>query len=203
MYRMVYNHKTTISAETVVKNAFLRAYDLYKSNKLEESKIIPPIRETLHNDCHPAVSHYIHLTDPVLMAQIYVWAKAKDPILKDLSTRLINRELFKPILLKRNLTQDDEAKIKQIIEKHGYEPDYYYDYVPNIVPRYTPFSYEVSPEEYKEDVGGVIIKETKKDISEYSSFIKSLISITPQIKGFLLVPNETVRREIQDKVINK
>ena len=203
MYRMVYNHKTTISAETVVKNAFLRAYDLYKSNKLEESKIIPPIRETLHNDCHPAVSHYIHLTDPVLMAQIYVWAKAKDPILKDLSTRLINRELFKPILLKRNLTQDDEAKIKQIIDKHGYEPDYYYDYVPNIVPRYTPFSYEVSPEEYKEDVGGVIIYESKKDISEYSSFIKSLISITPQIKGFLLVPNETVRREIQDKVINK
>lgn len=203
MYRMVYNHKTTISAEAVAKNAFIRAYDLYVKNNLSESIILPPIKAALESSCNPDITSYIRLTDPVFTSQIYLWAKSSDNILRDLCNRLLTRELFKPILIKKSLTEDEENKIKEIIESHGFPPEYYYDYVPNIVPRYTPFSYEVSPEEYKEDVGGVIIYESKKDISEYSSFVKSLVSITPQIKGYLFVPNEEIRDQILNKVIGK
>ncbi len=203
MYRMVYNHKTTISAETVLKNAFVRAFDLFKSGKLRNESLLPVIKDTFSNDFYPDVKTYIKLTDPVIMTQIYLWTKVKDSILKELSMRLLKRELFKPIILKRNLSSEEEIKVKNIIEKYGYDPEYYYDYVPNIIPKYTPFSYEASPEEYKEDVGGVIVYESKKDLSEYSSFIRSLVSITPQIKGFLLVPNEKIRREILETVIKR
>lgn len=203
MYRMVYNHKTTISAEAVAKNAFIRAYDLYINNNLSDSILLPPIKAALETACYPNIQSYIQLTDPVFLSQIYLWTKTKDDVLKDLCTRLITRELFKPILLKKSLTEDEESKIKEIIDKHNFSSEYYYDYVPNIVPRYTPFSYEASPEEYKEDVGGVIIYESKKDISEYSSFVKSLVSITPQIKGYLLVPNEAIRDQILKEVIRK
>ncbi len=201
MYRMVYNHKTTISAETVMKNAFLRAYDLYHKDKLDKERLLPSIKVALENHCNPNLPAYIQLTDPVVMAQIYIWTKAGDKILRDLSTRLLTRKLFKPILLKKNLSVDDETEIKDIISRNGFDPEYYYDYVPNVVPRYTPFSYEVSPDEYKEDVWGVVIYESKKDISEYSSFVKSLVSITPQVKGFLLVPDEKTRLDVTNKVL--
>ena len=196
MYRLVYNHKTTLSAKTLFWKMFLRAWDLYIDGKLGEDHILEPISSLFEHIFIPPVKTYLEIIDPLLVTQIRLWQRHPDNILRDLSSRFMARQLFKPVPVKSSLPPSIIDKIRNIVSKHGYDPEYYYEYVPNTIPRYIQLRYDALPEVYKDVSSGVIIEEHKRDITEVSDIIRSLISPSQLIKGFIMVPTDEVRREV-------
>ncbi len=196
MYRLVYNHKTTLSARTLFWKVFLRAWDLYTNGSLDNDFLLKPIKTLFDHNMSPPVKTYLEIIDPIIIAQFRIWSRHDDIVLRDLSSRFLARRLFKPIPVKSSLPPSILNNIQEIVYKQGYDPEYYYEYVPNTVPRYIQFRYDALPEVYSED-GGVLVEEHKKDITEVSDIIRSLISPTQIIKGFIMVPTDNIRRAIQ------
>ncbi len=200
MYRLVYNHKTTLSARTLFWKLFLRAWDLYQEGKLDDDYLIKPIYALFEYHMNPPVSSYVEITDPLVITQIKIWSQHSDDILKDLSTRFLTRRLFKPVPVKSSLPPYILDKIREIVYENGFEPEYYFEYVPNTVPRYIQLRYDALPEVFSE--GGVLVEEHKKDITEVSDIIHTLTSPKQIIKGFIMVPTDDIRETVNN-LINK
>ncbi|PWN07444.1 HD domain-containing protein [Rhodohalobacter mucosus] len=101
MYMQVYLHKTVLSADSLLKQIFRRVHFLWKHDKL------PPIpshslryflterpsaRKQITSEM---LNHYMRLDDHDVYISIKSWSEAEDAILADLSTRFLNRKLFK------------------------------------------------------------------------------------------------------------
>lgn len=95
MYKNVYFHKTTRSAEIIINKIFDRLKTL--ENKVD----IPPELSTLisgdNSEKLDNLTAYIQLDDNVLWYYFSVWSKSSDPILADLCTRILNRKFLKSI----------------------------------------------------------------------------------------------------------
>jgi hypothetical protein len=200
MYRLVYNHKTTLSARTMFWKIFLRAWDLYQEGKLDDNYLLKPIYILFESHMNPPTSSYLEITDPLIITQIKIWSQHSDDILKDLSTRFLTRRLFKPIPVKSSLPPNALDKIRETVYENGFDPEYYFEYVPNVVPRYIQLRYDALPEVFSE--GGVLVEEHKKDITEVSDIIHTLTSPKQIIKGFIMVPTDEIRG-IANGLINK
>jgi HD superfamily phosphohydrolase len=126
MFRQVYFHRTLRSAETVLRSLFRRALALVANEepiwRIEGSAFAKILRgEEL------SLSDHLELDDNDVMFHIKRWQQADDSILRDLSRRFLNRDLFKAF----DLDMPDEEKkqfvdaSREVIKAAGFDPDYY------------------------------------------------------------------------------
>jgi len=101
MYWQVYLHKTVLSAEYMLVRALQRARDLategvelWCSPALHYFLYHTVTEKELHSD-PDALKHFIRLDDFDILTALKVWQEHPDRVLSELSSRLVNRRLFK------------------------------------------------------------------------------------------------------------
>ncbi|MBL8150451.1 MAG: HD domain-containing protein [Blastocatellia bacterium] len=125
MFRQVYFHHSLRAVENMLISILRRAVDLLQENRLqfviEGNGLVKLLgKEPLTTD------QFLALDDHDVMFHIKQWMREKDPILRDLCKRFINRRLFKSIDIK----PDDHVaefivEAKRIVEEAGFDSNYY------------------------------------------------------------------------------
>ena len=119
MYWQVYYHPTARSYEHLLQSVFQRVKDLYYDGYVFQTHLhylIPMLEHRFQ------VSDFVDLDEAVILYYFKEFTREKDFILSDLSSRFLNRHLFKYQQLK---SQKDLMSIKAIAQVKGYHPDYY------------------------------------------------------------------------------
>ncbi len=119
MYWQVYYHPTARSYEHLLQSVFQRVKDLYYDGYVFQTHLhylIPMLEHRFQ------VSDFVDLDEAVILYYFKEFTREKDFILSDLSSRFLNRHLFKYKQLK---SQKDLMSIKAIAQVKGYHPDYY------------------------------------------------------------------------------
>ena len=119
MYWQVYYHPTARSYEHLLQSVFQRVKDLYYDGYVFQTHLhylIPMLEHRFQ------VSDFVDLDEAVILYYFTEFTREKDFILSDLSSRFLNRHLFKYKQLK---SQKDLMSIKAIAQAKGYHPDYY------------------------------------------------------------------------------
>ena len=119
MYWQVYYHPTARSYEHLLQSVFQRVKDLYYDGYVFQTPLhyLSPMLEHRFQ-----VSDFVDLDEAVILYYFKEFTREKDFILSDLSSRFLNRHLFKYKQLK---SQKDLMSIKAIAQAKGYHPDYY------------------------------------------------------------------------------
>lgn len=119
MYWQVYYHPTARSYEHLLQSIFQRVKDLHYDGYVFQTHLhylIPMLEHRFQ------VSDFVDLDEAVILYYFTEFTREKDFILSDLSSRFLNRHLFKYQQLK---SQKDLMSIKAIAKAKGYHPDYY------------------------------------------------------------------------------
>ncbi|MGF1572029.1 MAG: HD domain-containing protein [Sumerlaeia bacterium] len=156
MYRQVYFHKTVATAEAMLLSALRRAQYLWEQNPTASNnkskqqsfrEACPPLlRPYFENPTKLTVQEYIAVDDSILTSALLQWAATSaNPILQDLSQRLINRELFKCIEIQNFDSNDLENQLridraKTLLQKHGFDPEYYLQFSHSSDAPYQPYT---------------------------------------------------------------
>ncbi|MCD7809887.1 MAG: HD domain-containing protein [Erysipelotrichaceae bacterium] len=119
MYWQVYYHPTARSYEHLFQSIFLRVKDLYQQDYHFQTnmKYILPFLENKETN-----RDFTNFDESVVLYYFREFTDEKDPILKDLSLRFLNRRLFKYVDFD-DINEVEE--IKKIASQHGYDPRYY------------------------------------------------------------------------------
>jgi HD superfamily phosphohydrolase len=117
MYWQVYNHKTVLSSESLLVKVLKRAKEL--AMKGVNMFATPALKFFLYNNIGPeelgqngvftpgiVSSHFTRLDDTDILASAKYWADHNDPVLSDLSARLITRNLFAVELQNEPFSED-------------------------------------------------------------------------------------------------
>lgn len=127
LYEHVYHHKTVIAAETLVVNVLTRAIDLLREGTQigVQCDAFVQIAENKEID----LSAYCDLDDTFILSCIRRWAEFDiDPVLQELSNRILHRDLFKVVENPHLGTKG--VKMEQAVEKklkeEGLDTKYYY-----------------------------------------------------------------------------
>ncbi|MES2799706.1 MAG: HD domain-containing protein [Bacteroidota bacterium] len=135
MYWQVYLHKTVVSAEFMLIHALRRAKELVERGETVFAS--PSLHFFLANkitekdfENNPAVlDHFASLDDYDILSALKVWKDHPDKILADLSSRLVNRSLFKIEISAEPYSQDRINLEKELVRKaynlEGDEVNYY------------------------------------------------------------------------------
>ena len=123
MYWQVYLHKTSVSAEKMLINLILRAKELVVNG--HEIPASNALNRFLKNDhilddfqSNPEIlSDYGNLDDHDIWGGIKFWQNSEDKILSTLSTKILNRDLFKIKLSNEPLSKEDLNEIRLTIKK--------------------------------------------------------------------------------------
>ncbi|MCC6585064.1 MAG: HD domain-containing protein [Chitinophagales bacterium] len=122
MYWQVYLHKTSLVADLMLKNAVLRAKQVYKGN-IKQLEISANLNFFLSNtltvnDFDEHLIKFAALDDYDIFQALKVWMNSEDVILKTLSTSIINRKLFKI-----EFVEEDKAAEKYDVLKNKYSEE--------------------------------------------------------------------------------
>lgn len=126
MFRQVYFHRTLRSAEAILRAIVRRALYLHASGGIvwfAEGTAFESVlagRKLL-------LSEHLSLDDTDVVFHIKRWQTADDKILADLSSRFLNRKLFKGFDLDMPDDSRDAfiADTRSLIERSGLDPEYY------------------------------------------------------------------------------
>ena len=184
MYWQVYLHKTVIVSELMIVHILKRAREiaLAGGSVFAGSAFRYFLESQGHGDellkSSTALDHFCMLDDSDITAAIKEWSNHPDPVLSDLSKRIMNRNL-----LKISLTDSEEPDIydsilKSGLQKFGIADDFisYYIHkgsVKNIL--YNPVTRPIS---IRMKNGNI------RDITEASATIKALASMDTSVKYF-------------------
>lgn len=119
MYWQVYYHPTARSYEHLLQSIFQRVKDLYNQNYRFQTDLYYLL--PFLNDC-VSVDNYTQLDESIVLYYFREFVKEADIILSDLSSRFLNRRLFKYKQLK---DQNELQKIQDISDRLGYPSHYY------------------------------------------------------------------------------
>lgn len=127
LYRHVYYHKTIRSAEAMLVAIVKRAVDLALQGRPPSS--MPNALFSVAESKEISIDEYLRLNDVVFTYLIMEWSKtADDKILRDLCSRLINRELFASIEVE-GLSNEQYLRFRtesnHTVKRAGYSEDYY------------------------------------------------------------------------------
>ena len=143
MYMQVYLHKTVLSADSLLRSIFLRVRDLLKmdyklhftSPKLEYFiKEKPSAKKKISKK---TINSYSALDDYDVYQNIKAWQYSNDIILSDLSTRFLNRNLFRITVINQAPKEDfinlineqtESAMEKLNLPTSNNEVKYYYKF---------------------------------------------------------------------------
>jgi len=177
MYWAVYFHPVNISAQVLLQKMLKRLrFLLLGNNDVEMDSLL---KETIINK---DVEKFFLLTDASIISSVYQFTLSSDTVLKDLSTRFVKRQFFKPIEVESPQIVLD-AKEKLI--KNGYDPDYY---MALIEPAKVAYSY-YSPKK----LDAILVKINDETIEEVSNIAPTdaLKSLSRKVKKTILfIPPE-------------
>ena len=124
MYWQVYLHKTTVASETLLINLIKRAKELSLAGKLETENTA--LRTFLLHDYKledfmsdtGILKAFLSLDDNDIWGSIKIWQYHGDKVLSELSTMLIQRDLFKIKLYNRPVrTEDRETVVHRVMRE--------------------------------------------------------------------------------------
>ena len=127
MYKHVYYHKTIRAAEQMLHKVIERA--AYLRHKDEDIRSNAAFDKMARGE-ELRVDEYLSLDDFVLFGWIEEWSKYDtDKILRDLSRRLVRRDLLKPIVVpstaSRTVYRKNHDQLRKMVADADYDPDYY------------------------------------------------------------------------------
>ena len=127
MYKHVYYHKTIRAAEQMLHKVIERA--AYLRRKDEDIRSNAAFDKMARGE-EQSVNEYLSLDDFVLFGWIEEWSKYDmDKILRDLSQRLVRRNLLKPIVVpstaSRTVYRKNHDQLQEMVKDADYDPDYY------------------------------------------------------------------------------
>ncbi len=192
MYMQVYLHKTVLGADLLLKKIFSRVEYLLQNGESIRTPshhleyFLTEKRSAKKNISDVEMSHYMALDDHDVMISIKSWAEHKDPILKDLSTRFLQRDLFRTTFMpKGRITKGLDTvriKTKQHLTKKGFPDD---DHSASFY-----FAADKSySEAYKYESESIWILEGKKKAIEFSKAAdtRHIIALTqPVVKPYIV-----------------
>lgn len=126
MFRQVYFHHSLRASENMLISILRRAVALLAENKLSFYLVDSPLAKLLAARLM-TTKEFLSLDDNDVMFHIKQWMGEKDPILKDLCSRFINRRLFKSIDINwAEINEQEFLKAAcEILSKAGFEENYY------------------------------------------------------------------------------
>ncbi|REL33660.1 HD domain-containing protein [Rhodohalobacter sp. SW132] len=192
MYMQVYLHKTVLSADSLLKQIFRRVeYLLQNGESLHTPSwhleyFLTEKRSAKKSISDVIMKHYMALDDHDVLISIKAWAEQSDPILRDLSIRFLQRDLFRSTFLPQNKIDKQIGKFtsqtKQVLKQKGLPFDdesvsYYID----IDKSYS--------EAYKYENESIWILEGKSKAVEFSKAVdtRHIIALTqPVVKPYIV-----------------
>ncbi|HNB81488.1 MAG TPA: HD domain-containing protein [Chitinophagaceae bacterium] len=128
MYDQVYLHKTVLSSELMLLTVLQRAREL--SLLGEQLFATPALQYFLQHEITLAdfqsgeecLQTFLELDDFDIVSAIKVWSRHSDPVLSDLSSRLLGRNLFK-VRFMGSSSQNEIDEIRENLIREGVVPD--------------------------------------------------------------------------------
>lgn len=191
MYHQVYLHKTVISAEILLIKILQRAHYLAINNfNIQSSLYLKDFLNTQisKNDFmsdDKLIDKFCHLDDFDIISSIKEWTVSEDKILSFLSKKLINRNLFKTVILDQEPDENLLLKIKQIIS------DYFKIEMDEVIYLFDYGSFQTHAYDSTHNPINILFRNGSiKDISEVSSTINIGLLSGKSIKYQLTYPKE-------------
>ena len=131
MYWQVYLHKTVVAADFVLRGVIRRARHLINvGNNEAVSGISSALRWFLERRIDASrlsddevLDRFMSLDDAEVICSLKQWCRSPDPILADLSRRIINRDLFRCTFLAEEPTEELltqwQDRVSQTLQKTG------------------------------------------------------------------------------------
>ncbi|MEQ8525417.1 HD domain-containing protein [Gracilimonas sp.] len=123
MYMQVYQHKTVLSADFLLRSIFKRVHQLIEQGK-ELSFASPALEYFLHEQpsakkmiSKQMIDRYAEMDDHDVYLSIKLWEKSGDKILSNLCHRFLNRDLFRTTFLDKKPTKAQISEITQKTQK--------------------------------------------------------------------------------------
>ncbi len=166
MYWQVYYHPVARSYETILHLLFKRMKDVYALNptSLSELKMFLPFLAKEQPDVH---DHFI-LDESAALYGFTMLTTHTDPILADLSSRLLNRRLFTYLTI---TDATDLEELRRDVALAGYDPTYYLA---------CDQAYQRPYKPYKSGEGHniwVLLEDgTVKELSEISDIVEAIVN---------------------------
>lgn len=190
MYWQVYMHKTVLSAEYTLMKILKRAKQISKERDLPATPALSFFLKNQVNfndfeDKNHALDQFCKLDDYDVMTAVKMWCYDQDPVLSELSTRLINRHLFKIEMQEKEFDPNYiEEKRKKIASYYGWsleEADY-------LLLQGISSNHAYHP---KKSAINILYKDgSLKDISEASDQLNISVLSQPVVKHFICYPKE-------------
>lgn len=191
MYWQVYLHKTVISAEILLIKILRRAKMLSTAGEMIQATpaLEPFLKQSINKEeflsDRNMLEQFCKLDDFDIVSSVKYWAEHKEPILRDLSNRLLNRRLLKTELLDFKPTEEQLDNVKNIIvNKLGImtrDASYYFHY--GTVESH-PYDFEHNPIQIFYRDGST------KNIIDASTTINPVQLTGTQIKHHITYPKE-------------
>ncbi|MCP9493131.1 MAG: HD domain-containing protein [Pyrinomonadaceae bacterium MAG19_C2-C3] len=129
MFRQVYFHRTLRSAEAVLRSILRRAFELVTAGNESEMYLADDtaFARMIHGATLTLADH-LEMDDADVMFHVKQWQRARDPILRDLSCRFIERRLFKAVDLDMPPTERTTfvCAAREAVEAAGFDAAYYF-----------------------------------------------------------------------------
>lgn len=129
MYRQIYQHRVLLSADMINVAIVRRARDLLEE---EGPSGLPFCDETMASALGASspgelsLDTIFRMREPWWRYHLMRWADGGDPILADLSARLLHRRLFKTVRLREGETVEELAsRAFEVLRRSGFDPRYY------------------------------------------------------------------------------
>lgn len=176
MYWNVYFHATSRAYEAVLFSLFRRLNDLKDTHLLDP---YPRIKTFLLEEV-PLVHSLLALDESVMLYYVSEMQSSEDPILRDLSDRLLNRHLF----TYQNLSDELEANVSELLVEHGFDPRYYLSKDQLEQTPYHPYLKEMSMLIYIVDEHRNVL-----ELSEVSEIVAAISAGKEKSESKLFYPN--------------
>ncbi len=128
MFQQVYFHKTCRASEWLLARILGRVRELLVDGT--RLPMVPPAVASLARDGDARLAEYLSLDDALLWTSISEWRSAADPILRDLSQRLVARQLFKTHELYAGDAEPENRRdllerARDVARAAGFDPEVY------------------------------------------------------------------------------
>jgi uncharacterized protein len=121
MYQQVYNHNSSVGFDSLFVIWYQRVFDLYQQNyQFHDPRIKEIFQEIFQKKIIP-LEKYLQIDDYTMMDIFKIYSASNDPILRDLSQRLVNRNIFKIVSPRTISKKEIERKlVKANLDKNYY-----------------------------------------------------------------------------------
>jgi uncharacterized protein len=122
MYWQVYFHPVTRSAEVILTKILHRAKHLHEQGYAFKHM---PLHFYSFFQEDVKLEDYLKLDEGIVLYYFQMWQEEDDEVLRDLCSRFINRNLFKYVEFDPAKEYKKLARLSQLFEEAGIDPEYY------------------------------------------------------------------------------